>query len=106
MIVPRPVALLCLAGLMFQSGKIAAQTMPSPEIQGRIDGVCACLVTKVVEKGDPHACQKLQDRMATYNVPGVMCGRRPRCKKILAVLLAVGCKSCVRPVRAVHDRWP
>lgn len=22
------------------------------------------------------------------------------------VRLAVGCKSCVRPVRAAHDRWP
>jgi CubicO group peptidase (beta-lactamase class C family) len=71
MIVPRLAALLCLAGLMFQSGKIAAQTMPSPEIKGRIDGVCACLMTKVVEKDDPHACQTLKDRMAAYHVPGV-----------------------------------
>jgi serine/threonine protein kinase len=36
----------------------------------------------------------------------VMCGRRPRCKRNLTWLLAVGCKSCVRPVVAVQDRWP
>jgi hypothetical protein len=35
-----------------------------------------------------------------------MCGRRPRCKRILTWLLAVGCKSCVRPVCAADDRWP
>lgn len=68
---PRLAALLCLAGLMSQPGKIAAQTMPSPEVQSRIDRVCACLTTRVVEKDDPHACQKLQDRMAAYHVPGV-----------------------------------
>jgi CubicO group peptidase (beta-lactamase class C family) len=74
MIVPRLclLALLpCLAGLLFQPGKIAAQAMPSPEIQRRIDDVCACLMTKVVEKNDPRPCQTLQDRMAAYHVPGV-----------------------------------
>jgi CubicO group peptidase (beta-lactamase class C family) len=71
MIMPRLAGFLCLAGLMFQSGKIAAQIMPSPEIQSRIDSVCACLKTKVVETDDPHVCQKLQDRMAAYKVPGV-----------------------------------
>ncbi|SFH80417.1 serine hydrolase [Bradyrhizobium sp. Gha] len=45
--------------------------MFSPEIQHRIDDVCACLKTKVVEKDDPHVCQRLQDRMAAYGVPGV-----------------------------------
>jgi CubicO group peptidase (beta-lactamase class C family) len=48
-----------------------AQTMPSSGIQHRIDEVCACLTTKVVEKDDPHACQSLQDRMAADRVPGV-----------------------------------
>ncbi|MBU1210331.1 MAG: recombinase family protein [Alphaproteobacteria bacterium] len=38
--------------------------------------------------------------------PVAMCGRHPRCKRNLASLLAVGCKSCVRPVVAAHDRWP
>ena len=64
-------ALLCLTGPLFESGKVAAQTIPSPEIQRRIENVCACLTTMVVEKGDPHACQKLQDRMAANHVPGV-----------------------------------
>ena len=45
--------------------------MLSPEIQGRIDRVCACLTTPVVEKDDPHACQTLQDRMVADRVPGV-----------------------------------
>jgi CubicO group peptidase (beta-lactamase class C family) len=74
MIVPRLcllAALLCLAGILFQPGKIAAQTMLSREIQHRIDNVCACLTTRVVEKDDPDACQKLQDRMAANHVPGV-----------------------------------
>jgi len=31
----------------------------------------------------------------------VMCGRRPRVKGFFGFLLAVGCKSCVRPVCAV-----
>jgi CubicO group peptidase (beta-lactamase class C family) len=35
-----------------------------------MDDVCACITTKVV-KDDPNACQKLQDRMAAYHVPGV-----------------------------------
>jgi hypothetical protein len=38
--------------------------------------------------------------------PNAMCGRRPRCKRNLLWLLAVGCKSCVRPLVAAHDRWP
>jgi len=74
MIVPRLcllTALLCLAGLSFQPGKIAAQDMRSPEIQRRMDDVCACLTTMGVEKDDPNACQKLQDRMAAHRVPGV-----------------------------------
>ena len=44
MIVPRfclPTAMLYLAELLFQLGKLAAQTMPSPEIQRRIDNVYA-----------------------------------------------------------------
>ena len=74
MIVPRlglRAALLCLAGPLFQPGNIAAQTMPSSEIQHRVDDVCACLTTKVVEKGDPHPCRTLRDRMVAYHVPGV-----------------------------------
>jgi CubicO group peptidase (beta-lactamase class C family) len=74
MIVPRScrrAALLCLAGLCVQPGTIAAQTTLTPEIQRRIDGVCACLTTRVVEKDDPKACQSLQDRMAAGHVPGV-----------------------------------
>jgi CubicO group peptidase (beta-lactamase class C family) len=51
--------------------RLAAQTVLSPEIQRRIESVCACLTTPVVEKDDPHACQKLQDRMAADRVPGV-----------------------------------
>src|SRR5215468_7806847 len=45
--------------------------MPSPEIQRRIDDVCTCLATKVVERDDLHARQKLADRMAAYHVPGL-----------------------------------
>ena len=74
MIVPRLrllAALLCVAGLCFQPEEIVAQTMPSPEIQRRINDVATCLKTKVVEKDDPHACQALHDRMAAYRVPGV-----------------------------------
>src|SRR6516165_8039148 len=44
MIVPRfclPTAMLYLAELLFQLGKLAAQTMPLPEIQRRIDNVYA-----------------------------------------------------------------
>jgi len=33
---------------------------------------------------------------------GVMCGRRPRVKGSFGCQLAVGCKSCVRPVCAAH----
>ena len=33
---------------------------------------------------------------------GVMCGRRPRVKGSFRCQLAVGCKSCVRPVCAAH----
>jgi CubicO group peptidase (beta-lactamase class C family) len=64
-------ATLCLAGLFLQPTEIAAQAMPSPEIQSRIDRVCACLLTRVVEPDDPHTCQRLEDRMAAYHVPGV-----------------------------------
>jgi CubicO group peptidase (beta-lactamase class C family) len=64
-------ALLSLAALSFQPRNLVAQAMPPPEIQHRVDNVCACLTTRVVEKDDPHACQKLQDRMAANHVPGV-----------------------------------
>ncbi len=30
----------------------------------------------------------------------------PAMQKKFGVTLAVGCKSCVRPVRAAYDRWP
>jgi hypothetical protein len=50
-------ALLCLAVLFFQPRKLAGQAMPSPEIQRRIDNVCACLTTLAVEMDDAHACQ-------------------------------------------------
>jgi CubicO group peptidase (beta-lactamase class C family) len=65
------VVLLCLTALVSQPRRLAAQAMPSPEIQRRIESVGACLTTPVVEKGDPHACQTLQDRMAADRVPGV-----------------------------------
>jgi CubicO group peptidase (beta-lactamase class C family) len=45
--------------------------MPSPEIQRRIDNVCACLTTPVVEKEDAHPCQTLENRMPADRVPGV-----------------------------------
>ncbi len=45
--------------------------MRPPEIQRRIDDVRACLMTKVVERDDPHACQRLEERMAAYHVPGL-----------------------------------
>jgi hypothetical protein len=48
-----------------------AQPVLSPEIQRRIERVCACLTTPVVEKEDPHACQTLQDRMVADRVSGV-----------------------------------
>jgi len=35
-------------------------------------------------------------------VPWVMCGRRPWVKGSFGCQLAVGCKSCVRPVCAAH----
>jgi CubicO group peptidase (beta-lactamase class C family) len=44
--------------------------MRSPEIQRRIDSVCACLTTLVGEN-DAHACETLQNRMAADRVPGV-----------------------------------
>ena len=53
-------ALLCLAGPLLQPGKIAAQTVLSPEVQRRIERVAACLTTPVVAKDDPHACQTLR----------------------------------------------
>jgi CubicO group peptidase (beta-lactamase class C family) len=43
----------------------------SPEIQRRIERVCACLTTPIVEKDDPHAYQTLHDRMTANRVPGV-----------------------------------
>lgn len=64
-------AAACLAALLPQTTPTAAQTMPAPDIQQKIDAVCACLMTKVVEKDDPHICQRLQDRMAASHVPGV-----------------------------------
>jgi CubicO group peptidase (beta-lactamase class C family) len=64
-------ARLCLAGLFFQGGTVAAQTASAPDIQRRIDNVTACLTTKVVEKDDAHACRKLGERMAAFHVPGV-----------------------------------
>ena len=45
--------------------------MLSPEIQRRIERVCACLTTPVVEKDDPHARQMLHDRMTADRVPGI-----------------------------------
>ena len=45
--------------------------MLSPEIQRRIERVCACLTTPIVEKDDPHACQTLHDRMTADRVPGI-----------------------------------
>jgi CubicO group peptidase (beta-lactamase class C family) len=43
----------------------------SPEIQRRIERVCACLTTPIVAKDDPHACQTLHDRMTADRVPGI-----------------------------------
>jgi hypothetical protein len=54
MIALRLAALLCFAGLLFHPVEISAKTMRSPEIQRRIDDVWACLMTKVVERDDPH----------------------------------------------------
>ena len=45
--------------------------MLSPEIQRRIERVCACLTAPIVEKDDPHACQTLHDRMSADRVPGI-----------------------------------
>jgi hypothetical protein len=45
--------------------------MLSPEIHSRIERVGACLITPVVEKDDPDACQTLQERMAADRVSGV-----------------------------------
>jgi len=61
----------CLAALLFQPRGMETQPVLSPEIQRRIERVCAGLTTPVVEKDDPHACQTLQDRMAADRVPGV-----------------------------------
>src|SRR5215471_3300393 len=62
---------LCLATLLWQPRRLAAQTVLSPEVQRRVESVGACLTTPVVERDDPHACQTLQDRMAADRVPGV-----------------------------------
>jgi CubicO group peptidase (beta-lactamase class C family) len=43
----------------------------SPEIRRRIERVCACLTTPIVEKDDPRACQTLHDRMTADRVPGI-----------------------------------
>src|SRR5258708_11581684 len=67
----RLVVLLCLTALVLQPRRLAAQAMPSPEIQRRIERVGACLTTPVVERDDPHVCQTLQDRMVADRVPGV-----------------------------------
>jgi Beta-lactamase len=64
-------ALLCFSVLFYEASKLWAQAMLPPEIQSRIESVGACLKTRVVEKDDPHACQKLFDRMAVDHVPGV-----------------------------------
>jgi CubicO group peptidase (beta-lactamase class C family) len=64
-------ALLCFSVLFYEPPKLWAQAMLPPENQSRIESVGACLMTRVVEKDDPHACQKLLDRMAADHVPGV-----------------------------------
>jgi len=74
MTTPRLCLVLVLLGLtapLFQPKRLAAQTVLSPEIQHRIESVSACLTTPVVEKGDLHACQTLQNWMAADRVPGV-----------------------------------
>ena len=45
--------------------------MLSPEIQRRIERVCACLTAPIVEKDDPHACQTLRDRITADRVLGI-----------------------------------
>jgi CubicO group peptidase (beta-lactamase class C family) len=64
-------ALLCIGALFYEPPRLAAQAAPPTEIQSRIAAVGACLMTEVVEKDDPHACQKLLDRMAVSHIPGV-----------------------------------
>jgi CubicO group peptidase (beta-lactamase class C family) len=61
----------CVAAAALQPGKLAAQTVPSPEIQQHIDRVTACLTTPVMVKDDPQPCPSLADRMAAAQVPGV-----------------------------------
>lgn len=58
--------LYLLAALLVQ---MEAQPLLSSETQDRIERVCACLTTPVVEKDDP--CQTLQDRMAADQVAGI-----------------------------------
>ena len=48
-----------------------AQAVLSSDIQRRIEQVCACLLTPVIDQNDPQPCQTLQDRMAADHVPGV-----------------------------------
>jgi CubicO group peptidase (beta-lactamase class C family) len=67
----RLTALLCFSALLCEPSKLSAQAARSAEIQSRIESVEACVMTRVVEKDDPHACQKLGDRMAADHVPGV-----------------------------------
>jgi CubicO group peptidase (beta-lactamase class C family) len=64
-------ALLCSGALFYQPPKLFAQAVLSREAPSRIERVGACLLTKVVEKDDPHACQMLLDRMTADHVPGV-----------------------------------
>src|SRR5579864_1246166 len=64
-------ALPCLVALLFQPRGMEAQPVLSPEIQRRIERVCACLTTPMVDKGDPHACQTLHDRMTADRVLGI-----------------------------------
>jgi CubicO group peptidase (beta-lactamase class C family) len=64
-------ALPCLVALLFQPRGMEAQPVLSPEIQRRIERVCACLTAPIVEKDDPHACQTLHDRMTADRVPSI-----------------------------------
>ena len=64
-------ALPSLVALLFQAQGMEAQPVLSPEIQHRIERVCACLTTLIVEKDDPHACQTLHDRMSADRVLGI-----------------------------------
>ena len=75
-----------------------------------LGGICcvalAGLAVPAFAETSDAAFDVLLGRYVVADPDGVMCGRRPRCKRNLTWLLAVGCKSCVRPVVAVQDRWP